>query len=86
LAPAAPRPPLVRFDGNSPLIRDEASFRELVGPRVLAVGSTVRTLNPGETPSGGVAREYINSRRPFYRTPRFALYDFRDPAGPPPRE
>lgn len=80
--PAADRPPFTRFDGNSPLIRDAETFRALVGRRVLAVGTTAVTLVPENSPARiGVA--YLKGRKPLFHTPRFALYDFRDPAGPP---
>ncbi len=92
--PAVNRPPFQPFvpehasdpDGRPIEITDAAALRRAVGPRVLAVGHSVVALHPRFSPEKAVALEYLNTRRPLAHTATFTLYDFRDPAGPPPRE
>lgn len=82
--PAARRPPFQQFPLESHPIKTPEDLRKWVGPQVLAVGHSVITLHSERTEAKVVALRYLATRKPLGRTATFLLYDFRDPAGPPP--
>ncbi|MFM8271504.1 MAG: hypothetical protein ACKODX_04135 [Gemmata sp.] len=61
-------------------LTDPSQVPRAVGPRVLAVGHTVRTMHPAATPAKAAALEYLKTCRPMACTATFTLYDFRDGA------
>jgi len=78
--PAAWKAPFVPIAPEHAPIANGDDFRRFVGPRLLAVGTTVMTLHPEATPSKREAIGYLRTQRPVGRTPTFVIYDFREPA------
>ncbi len=83
--PLAWKPPFSPIAPEKAAIANGDDLRQFVGPRILAVGTTVISLHPDAPPSKRAILEYLRTVKPLARTPTFVIYDFRNPPGPQPK-